>query len=131
MSARKLTKSAEMDRADFVSKYGDRGCSCHIHPPCSFCTHPGNPICQEDDSCWEPVKPRKPTKAQQVIFAKLDENLTKSQTWAAFYDAQRRVALRMAENGLIEYHHLSGVFSRNGAMKPEPRDQSYYGEDDD
>lgn len=53
MSARTLTPEAEAERARWKSSYGDRGCSCHISPPCGSCTHPGNPINQdEDDSAW-------------------------------------------------------------------------------
>lgn len=49
-----LTKEAKKDREDFYNKFGDSGeCSCHINPPCSFCTHPGNPVNQEEDpECW-------------------------------------------------------------------------------
>lgn len=47
-----LTKEAQADRDDFDSTdYG--GCSCFISPPCSFCTHPGNPVNQDYfDECW-------------------------------------------------------------------------------
>lgn len=49
----RLTKEAEDAREEFI--HYDMGCSCHISPPCSGCTHPGNPANQdEDDSCWEP-----------------------------------------------------------------------------
>jgi hypothetical protein len=53
---RVLTAEAKEERAEFVSEYGrDGSCCCHISPPCSSCTHPGNPMNQEeDDSCWEP-----------------------------------------------------------------------------
>lgn len=31
-------------RDDFDAAYPDGvGCSCHINPPCNYCTHPGNP----------------------------------------------------------------------------------------
>jgi hypothetical protein len=31
-------------------------CSCHISPPCGSCTHPGNPLClEEDDDSWEDI----------------------------------------------------------------------------
>lgn len=30
------------------------GCCCHINPPCSWCTHEGNPLnLEEDDEAWE------------------------------------------------------------------------------
>lgn len=52
----RLTAEAQDERDDFDRgrrEYG--GCSCHISPPCGYCTHPGNPLNQdEDDDCWEP-----------------------------------------------------------------------------
>ncbi|WP_175716192.1 hypothetical protein [Burkholderia anthina] len=55
---RQLTEEAEAERNDFRSKYGNwGGCNCFISAPCSFCTHPGNPMNQnEDDECWETVE---------------------------------------------------------------------------
>ena len=51
-----LTPEAEADRDDFEREYSDRGCTCFISPPCGYCTHPGNPINQEEcDDCWMPV----------------------------------------------------------------------------
>ena len=51
---RKLTDAAWLDRDAFDLR--DDGCSCHINPPCDYCTDPGNPANQEeDDECWEPV----------------------------------------------------------------------------
>ena len=39
---------------DFRAKHDGRCCSCHIHPPCSWCTDPGNPLnLIEDDDAWE------------------------------------------------------------------------------
>lgn len=53
---RVLTDEAQADRDEFVGKdFG--GCTCFIRPPCSSCTHPGNPWNQdEDESCWELVR---------------------------------------------------------------------------
>lgn len=48
-----LTDEAQADRDDFVSMSEERGCSCHISPPCGYCAHPGNPMNQEDPSCWK------------------------------------------------------------------------------
>lgn len=32
------------------------GCSCHINPPCSYCTHEGNPDNLENiEEAWEEV----------------------------------------------------------------------------
>lgn len=55
--SRRLTQAAEDDRANFDREYSDSGCTCFISPPCSHCTHPGNPLNQEDDDCWEPDEP--------------------------------------------------------------------------
>lgn len=49
----KKTQQAKDDAEEFAAEYGDHGCSCHISPPCSYCCHPGNPLCQEADSCYE------------------------------------------------------------------------------
>lgn len=54
MIERKLTKEAQADRDEFNFTYMfSNGCSCHLHPPCGFCTHPGNPLNQADESCYE------------------------------------------------------------------------------
>jgi hypothetical protein len=50
-----LTKEAQEDRDEFNLRYANIGCTCFLSPSCSHCTHPGNPLCQEDDSCWEDV----------------------------------------------------------------------------
>lgn len=52
-----LTQDAQEDRDDFERRFGDCCCSCHLNPPCGYCTHPGNPSNQEDDDCWEEEKP--------------------------------------------------------------------------
>lgn len=62
-----LTEEAQADRDDFTSEYGHKGnCSCFTGcAPCSSCTHPGNPLNQEeDDSCW--VKELQPMKLEEV-----------------------------------------------------------------
>lgn len=52
--ARVLTQEAQFDRDDFEATFKDRGCTCFISPPCSFCMHPGNPLNQNEvDECWE------------------------------------------------------------------------------
>jgi hypothetical protein len=49
-----LTPESQADRDEF-EEIDFNGCSCFISPPCSFCTHPGNPQNQDDfDECWEP-----------------------------------------------------------------------------
>lgn len=51
-----LTPEAEDDRNAFHDHYQWGNCSCHQHSPCGSCTHPGNPMNQdEDDSCWMEV----------------------------------------------------------------------------
>ena len=58
---KKLTENAQDDRDEFDSYYADESCTCHIHPPCGKCTHPGNPLNQEDDeSCWESYETKIP-----------------------------------------------------------------------
>lgn len=60
---KQLTEAAQYDRDEFIRtdpEYGyslaDRGCICFTGcAPCSFCTHPGNPLNQEIDECWEEV----------------------------------------------------------------------------
>ena len=51
---RRLTAEAQAERDYFRSEYRDRGCTCFISPPCSHCTHPGNPLNQEEDDCYVP-----------------------------------------------------------------------------
>lgn len=42
---------------DFINEYSDYGCTCHMgHPPCSYCTHEGNPRnLVETDDAWYPT----------------------------------------------------------------------------
>jgi hypothetical protein len=50
---RELTPEAQADRDAFERDYDGGNCSCHLSPPCGSCTHPGNPLNQdEDESCW-------------------------------------------------------------------------------
>jgi hypothetical protein len=45
-----LTDEAQHDRDMFEIEQRSRGCSCWTGmAPCNWCTHPGNPLCQEDD----------------------------------------------------------------------------------
>lgn len=53
MSTRPLKPWAQEEANDFERLYGMGNCSCHISPPCSSCTHPGNPSnLAEDDEAW-------------------------------------------------------------------------------
>lgn len=48
-----LTTDALDMYSDFMMYYDNRGCSCFISPPCSYCTHIGNPNnLIEDEGCW-------------------------------------------------------------------------------
>ena len=39
---------------DFFFTARNNGCSCHISPPCWYCTHEGNPAnLEENDDAWE------------------------------------------------------------------------------
>jgi len=54
---RVLTKEAQEDRDSFDNYAEYYCCSCHISPPCTYCTHPGNPLNQEEDEdAWEYVE---------------------------------------------------------------------------
>ncbi len=54
---RQLTENAEAERCEFDTHYGGQGCTCFLSPPCSHCTHPGNPMNQEEnEDCWETVE---------------------------------------------------------------------------
>lgn len=52
--AREL-KAEYQDLADeFQAIHGDGGCTCFAAPPCSCCTHPGNPVnLENNDDAWE------------------------------------------------------------------------------
>lgn len=61
---RRLTEAAQDERDAFEASFGMHGnCSCHISSPCGCCTHPGNPLNQEeDDESWiEEKEPRNGT----------------------------------------------------------------------
>lgn len=46
-----LTDEAKELLNNFRDYYGDDNCACHINPPCSACTDPGNPLnLAEDDN---------------------------------------------------------------------------------
>lgn len=64
MNGSELTPDAQADRVEFDSTLASRGCTCFISPPCSFCTHAGNPLNQaEDESCWLPKTHESPAVA--------------------------------------------------------------------
>jgi hypothetical protein len=45
-----MTQFGENLESQFQVEYGDRGCTCFISPPCSHCTHEGNPLCLENST---------------------------------------------------------------------------------
>lgn len=49
-----LKPEYQEDADDFEMHFEDGGCTCFMgHPPCGYCTHPGNPIgLDEDDDVW-------------------------------------------------------------------------------
>lgn len=53
---RVLTPEAQADRDSFEADVRDYGCTCFIAPPCGFCTHPGNPLNQEDDEFYQEIE---------------------------------------------------------------------------
>lgn len=67
---RTLTPEAQADRDDFERYAREHGgCSCHISPPCGYCSHPGNPLCQDDESCW--IEERFPAIGSTVRIVKI------------------------------------------------------------
>jgi len=61
---KRLTEEARYNRESFEERdsetgcsLANRGCICFTGcAPCSYCTHPGNPLNQEVDECWEEVQ---------------------------------------------------------------------------
>lgn len=55
MTSRIVFKPEYQKVADeFWFTFRDRGCTCFISPPCSYCTHEGNPAnLEEDPDAWE------------------------------------------------------------------------------
>jgi len=44
-------------KREFDEMHDDAACSCHMHPPCPVCTHPGNPVnLQENPDAWLKLK---------------------------------------------------------------------------
>lgn len=75
---KQLTLAAQADRNAFEADADELGgCSCHLHPPCSYCTHPGNPANQaENASCWVEVDehvatPMQPSEVYHFVRALL------------------------------------------------------------
>ncbi len=63
-----LSPEAQELREDFEGYELERGttCTCWNHPPCSWCTHPGNPMNQEDD--YEYIEPLNESVLNKLLF---------------------------------------------------------------
>lgn len=46
--AKRLTQEGQDLADEFAVHFDGHGCSCFANPPCSYCTHPGNPLCIEE-----------------------------------------------------------------------------------
>lgn len=54
-----LTEEYQDLYLEFLALYEDSGCSCFVNPPCSFCTHEGNPLNIEGvDEAWLTAIPK-------------------------------------------------------------------------
>lgn len=91
---RVLTDGAEKDREAFHAEYGDGNCACHISPPCSSCTHPGNPLNQEGDEFWRelPICEKSQVEeiereAQGIPLPEMEEALRQN-GWQRFHGLQ-------------------------------------------
>lgn len=48
-----LTEDARAEHDEWQMEHHDRGCTCFLSPPCSFCTHPGHPLnLNETPEAW-------------------------------------------------------------------------------
>lgn len=65
--ALKLSDEAQDDRDRFNHYHADSGCTCFTNPPCSWCTHPGNPLNQEDDEFWVEDKDFRAIKSIRAV----------------------------------------------------------------
>lgn len=70
MTGRRLTADAQADRDAFECEFERSGCTCFISPPCGHCMHPGHPLNQEADECWEVVADE-PLAPRPILFARL------------------------------------------------------------
>jgi len=65
---RRLTAAGEAAKSEWDRYYASSGCSCHISPPCSSCTHPGNPDNIEEIAEYWEIEPEK-TRADAIMDA--------------------------------------------------------------
>jgi hypothetical protein len=73
--------------------------------------------------------PKRTTRQQRLVLKTLHENSARGQLWAAFYDAQYRVAKRLAGKGFIEEWSF-GFTLLGAAIQFDPPDRSL-SEDDE
>lgn len=93
--AKELMPWAQALADEFDEIYGDRGCTCFISPPCSHCTHPGNPLSLEcDDDAWGEI--------HEVMAAEATEFIS-------------RVVENVAERHLIEMRAEWARYAARGA----------------
>lgn len=54
----RLNEDGDEAYSIWLDNFGDRGCTCFLSPPCSYCTHEGHPInVEETPEFWEPDEP--------------------------------------------------------------------------
>ena len=75
---RELVDWAQVELDDFESNYKWGGCSCHISPPCGWCTHPGNPRnLAEDEYAWKPTIDSMTDDAVHTLARVIEKSVTK------------------------------------------------------
>jgi len=54
---RVLNNLGEKLQQEFEADMSDSCCSCHLNPPCGYCTHPGNPDnLEETPEAWDYIE---------------------------------------------------------------------------
>lgn len=104
-----LAEGAQIERDRFSAEYGEGSCSCHLHPPCGSCVHPGNPLNQaEEDSAWEPDDPLHPGQTSDVkpgdplYHMMYVGNKTDLQGLTQYTEEERRILLEEAHAAIRE-----------------------------
>lgn len=60
----------------FNQNFGDAGCTCFISPPCSFCTHEGNPRnLEETPDAWGELHEVMALEAQESLANFINERV--------------------------------------------------------
>lgn len=73
--------------------------------------------------CSLPFSPNRATRQQRAVLKKLHDNSSRGQLWVAFYDAEHRVAKRLASKGFIEEWSF-GFTLLGAAIQFNPPDRS-------